>query len=304
MICNPLFLSKDIELEKQVVFEEIGSVHDAPEEYIFDLFQEKIYPDQPMGYPILGDRQSVNSFKKSEIKKFWRNYYCPSNIVLAVAGNVDHQQLTDLAEKYFSFSTSTIAPVMKKAKAARHINFNYREAVNQSHICLGNEAVSYYHQNRYDFMALSSYLGGGLSSRLFQVLREELGYVYSVYSFLDFYKDTGILGFYLGTDLRNTNKAIKRLFQELNSLSEQELSSDTVVLLKEQLKGRFFLSLESTFKRMMRIAKNEIYFNRYIDDNEIVQSIDKICAESLHEISCKFLNPEDFSQVTIKPGRN
>jgi predicted Zn-dependent peptidase len=121
---------------------------------------------------------------------------------------------------------------------------------------------------------------------------------------MDFYKDTGVLGFYLGTDLRNKEKAIDRLFSELDFLIKEALNTDIVDILKEQLKGRFFLSQESTFKRMTRLAKNEIYFGNYIDDNRIVKMINKISPESLYGISRKFLRPECFSKVIISPGKN
>lgn len=304
MICNPLFKNDDIELEKQVVFEEIGSVHDTPEEYIFDLFQEKIYPDQPMGFPILGDHESVRSFNRPAIQRFWKDYYRPANIVLAVAGNVEHNRLTDLAAKFFTFEDPVLFARAEDAKAAHNVDYNCYKAVNQAHICIGNEAVSYYHDNRYDFMALSAYLGGGLSSKLFQVLREELGYVYSVYSFIDFYKDSGIFGFYLGTDLRNRDKAIDRLRSELDGLASQALDNELVAMLKDQLKGRFLLSQESSLKRMTRLAKNEIYYGKYLDDTVVINSINKISSDSLFDVTQKYIRPENFSKVVISPGKN
>ena len=303
MLCNPLFSTQDIELEKQVVLEEMSAVRDTPEEYIFDLFQEKCYPDQPMGFPILGDKETVKAFSQADLYGFWKNYYFPGNLVIAVAGNVDHQSLVEKAGQYFNMNSTFKETEIIAASISKSINYTFRDTINQAHICIGNEAVSYFSDDRFSLMALSAYLGGGLSAKLFQVLREELGYVYSVYSFLDFYRDTGVFGFYMGTDVKNQKKAIKRLFEETEKLVQEGLSTDIVIILHEQLIGRFFLSMESTFKRMSRLAKNELYYKEHIDPDTIIKSIKEITSESIYKAAEKYLKTGDFNQVVIAPGK-
>lgn len=304
MICNPRFAIEDMELEKQVVFEEISAVYDAPEEYIFDVFQEKMFPDQPMGFPILGDRNTINMFNQKSVTDFWNQYYQPKNIILSVAGNVDHKKLISLAEQYFIFEPGPdINPCEKAVSFHKSLSVLDRP-VTQTHICLGNSAVSYYAENRYDFMAISTYLGEGLSSRLFQILREQYGYAYSVYSFLDFYMDTGILGFYVGTDPANKKNALELLFDELDNFSKVMPKEDSIKMIKDQLVGRFLLSMESTYKRMMRLAKNEIYFGRHVDLEKVMQSIEKISAQSVYDTAKTFFDRDQFTTVIISPGKN
>ncbi|MCB9057374.1 MAG: insulinase family protein [Calditrichae bacterium] len=304
MVCNPSFTENDIKLERQVVLEEISAVYDAPEEYIFDLFQEKIFADQPMGYPILGDRESVKKFNRNSVKEFWKEYYQPSNIILSVTGNVDHNTLTDMAEKYFVFDSETSIKSCEKASPLERNFFVLNRPVAQTHICMGNKSASYYDENRYDFMAISTYLGEGLSSRLFQVLREKYGYAYSVYSFLDFYMDTGVLGFYIGTDPSNKNKAMEVLFAEFEKFRARMPEQEVINMIKDQLIGRFLLSLESTYKRMVRLAKNEMYFGKYIDSEAVIHSIEKISAQSVFNAAQTFFDRDKFTTVVITPGKN
>ena len=303
MICNSLFRPDDIEIERQVVLEEIKSVKDTPDEYIFDIFQEKIFPGQPLGFPILGNPENVKSFDRAKLLDFWKKYYQPHNIVISVAGNVQHNSLVEFVKFYFNFSGGADKVEMYPAHAARNVHFKISEPVNQAHICIGNGAVSYYDENRFDLIALNIYLGGGLSSRLFQVLREELGFVYSVYSFLDFYKDTGVIGFYLGTDLKNQDKAINELYKELEKTVSQKLPEIKVNNLKEQIKGSFFLSMESTFKRMERLAKNEIYFNKFISVDELSISIKQINPDSINRTAVKYLNVDNLTSVIMSSGK-
>jgi predicted Zn-dependent peptidase len=299
MICNSLFRKKDIDMEKQVVLEEINAVKDTPDEYIFDIFQEKIFPDQPLGYPILGNPENVKSFNRDKLMAFWKKHYQPQNIVVSVAGNVQQESLLDLVKFYFNFSYIADKVEMSPAKMVQNVHFKIREPLNQAHICIGNSAISYYDENRFDLIALNTYLGGGLSSRLFQVLREELGFVYSVYSFLDFYKDTGVIGFYLGTDLKNHEKAINELYNELTKVGTHKLPDEKVNNLKEQIKGGFFLSMESTFKRMERLAKNEIYFNTFISADDLAMSIDQITPHSINKAAVKYLNVYNLNSLNM-----
>lgn len=304
MICNPLFDPNDIKMEKQVVLEEISSVKDTPEEYVFDIFQEKVFPDQSLGFPILGKAKHIHAIKRDQIISFFDKFYKPDNIIVAVAGNVNHNELVDLVGINFNLSGHSSSAELTAAAAQKNIDYSIHKNLNQSHICIGGHTVSYLDEKRFDLIALNTYLGAGLSSVLFQVLREELGYVYSVYSFLDFYRDTGILGFYLGTDQNNREPAIERLYIELKKLVDTKLKPEQVVIIKEQMKGSFFLSLESTFKRMTRLAKNEIYYKKFISYDELIDSIERISTHSIHDAAEHYLIKENLNCVSIIPGKN
>ena len=302
MLCNSLFRNADIEKEKLVVLEEISSVRDTPDEYIFDVFQEKLFPDQPIGYPILGTQPTVINISRESLLSFWSQYYCPNNIVISAAGNLNHDKLVKLAQRNFQFNSCAKNVTFSIPESAKKLNLEIEEPVNQSHICVGLEALSYLAEDRYNLIAVNAYLGGGMSSKLFQVIRERYGLAYSVYSFVDFYRDTGILSIYLGTDKKNQNKALTILFKEIEKLTINEISTSAVHKIKEQLKGNFLLGLESSNRRMTRLAKNEIYYERQIGLDELVSKINCISQSTLYEISRKIFALDDFNIIKLSPS--
>ena len=302
ILCNSLFRESDIEKEKLVVMEEISAVRDTPDEYIFDLFQENLYPDQPIGFPILGTKETVQQFNHELLKDFWSQYYCPNNVVITAAGNLKHDKLVKLAQKNFQFNSSSRSVLFNTPESAKQIDLEFKEPVNQSHICAGLEALSYLAEERYSLIAVNAYLGGGMSSKLFQVIREKHGLAYSVYSFVDFYRDTGMLSVYLGTDKKNQTKALKILFKEIEKLIKKEISQSSVNKIKEQLKGNFLLGLESSNRRMTRLAKNEIYYGRQIGLDELVLKINSITPSTLHEISRRIFALDNFNIIKLSPS--
>ena len=302
MLCNSLFRDSDIEKEKLVVLEEISAVRDTPDEYIFDLFQENLFPDQPIGYPILGTQETVQKINRNTLTEFWSQYYCSDNIVIAAAGNLRHDKLVKLTQKNFQFSSRANSISFILPESAKKISLEINEPVNQSHICAGLEALSYLAEDRYNLIAVNAFLGGGMSSKLFQVIREKHGLAYSVYSFVDFYRDTGMMSVYLGTDKKNQNKALKILFKEIEKLTKKEINQSTVKKLKEQLKGNFLLGLESSNRRMTRLAKNEIYYGRQIGLDELVSKIDAIYPSTLFNISRKLFALDNFNIIKLSPS--
>ncbi|HHJ52859.1 MAG TPA: insulinase family protein [Caldithrix abyssi] len=302
LVCRPLLREKDVQKEKSVVLEEISTVKDTPDELVFDLFHEKLFPEQSIGFPILGTEETVRSFSQDQIVDFWRRFYCPENMLLSAAGNLKHEQLVRWAESYFTFSNHCQPMKLPPPKAARHVRFEEKEAVNQSHICAGIEGLSYLSDERYQLVALNSYLGGGMSSRLFQVVREKYGLAYSVYSYADFYRDTGVLCFYMGTEKSRHRQAEELLFEEIERVRKKPLSKTTVSRLREQLKGNYLLGLESMHQRMSRMAKNELYYGRQISLDELIhQKIEAITPESLLEIARKIFIIDHFNIVELNP---
>lgn len=301
LICNPLLRERDLIKEKQVVQEEIHAVHDTPEDFIFDLFQEKLFPDQAMGFPILGTEKSVNSLNHDILTNFWQDHYFAQNSVLSVAGNVDHQKLVRLAERHFIFRNQGKPSEVMPPKASFPVKYDLKDPVNQCHICTGVESVSYLADERYPVIALNAYLGSGMSSRLFQVIREKYSLAYSVYSFVDFFIDTGIFGFYLGTDVKKSAKALSILYTELDKLTQTPIKKKTIEKIKNQLAGNLLLGLESTQRRMSRIAKNEIYFQRQYSIEQVTEEIGQINPQNMLETAQKIFNINNFNTVTILP---
>ncbi len=302
LVCRPLLTNEDIQTEKQVVLEEINAVKDTPEDYIFDVFQEELFPGQPLGYPILGTEASVPAFTRETVRAFWKQFYTPANMVLTVAGNLKHNRLVKWAESFFTSASTVSLPEPEPAHPVYHVHKKIKEPVNQCHLCLGTTAVSYLSDERYPLLALSTYLGGGMSSRLFQVIREKHGLAYSVYAYTEFYSDSGIIVFYLGSDENKALKAERLLRRELQRVLEKQISKAAVKRIQTQLIGNLFLNLESTERRMSRLAKNEIFYGRQLSDIELTERIKKINSENILETSQKIFNMDRFNTVSIFPN--
>ncbi len=301
LVCHPLFREKDIEKEKEVVLEEINAVKDTPEEYVYDVFQEKLFPNHPLGYPILGTPESLSAITREDVLEFWQAYYTPQNMVVSAAGHLNHDKLVHLLEKQFKCANEGKIRRLHKPRPAHGVSLEIPESFNQAHILVGIDGVPYAAPQRYEIAALNAYLGGGMSSRLFQVLREHHGLAYTVYSAVDFFKDTGIFSVYVGTDGQKRKKAIDLLLKELRKVTESPIRNSDVKRIQEQLKGSLLLGLENTSHRMSRLAKNEIYFGRQIPISETVRNVDKLTAQKLLDFAKNIFNMEKFNIIQIKP---
>ncbi len=301
MVCNSVFPEKEIQREQFVVLEEIKSVKDTPEDHIFDIFYEKIFPENAIGRPILGREESVNDFKRDTVIDFWNRFYTPGNIVVAASGNFEHQKLLNLVNKYFHFENGENTVTPESPEIEHNKTFVYDQPINQAHLCIGGKAIPYSSDDRIALLILNAYLGGGMSSRLFQNLREKRGLAYSVYSFTEFYSDIGLFGVYLGTDTAKLELATDLIYREFARLRERKLSPGMLRKIKDQLKGNLVLGLESTSRRMSRIAKNELYFGEFVSIDRLIAGIDRVSADDLQRLANKILQPENFISVTLKP---
>lgn len=299
MLCNSLFQPKEIEKEKMVVIEEIKAVKDTPEDYIFDIFQEKLFPNCPMGNPILGTEKTVSDFEKEMILNFFNKFYSCKNTIISAAGNVDHDKFVKLIETYFQLPQTDNKIKSEKINAPALGMFDMQQSINQAHLCMGNTGIPFTSQQRYPLLLLNTYLGGGMSSKLFQKLREKNGLAYSVYSFIEFYKDTGLFGVYIGTDKKKFNKAYKILINELKAVTQKPISANLVTKLKNQLKGNIVIGFENTSRRMSQIAKNEIYLNKYVDINEIIGNIDNVTSEDIFDVAQQIIQTDKFTSVLL-----
>ena len=299
MLCNSIFSEKEIAKEKMVIVEEIKAVKDTPEDYIFDIFQEKLFPNCTLGSPILGTENSISRFNRQELISYWQKFYSSSNTIITAAGNVQHDKLVQLIEKYFNLPETNNNIRSSAVNKSEYNSYEIHQPINQAHLCMGSIGIPYTSKMRYPLLLLNTYLGGGMSSRLFQKLREKNGLAYSVYSFIDFYKDTGLFGVYIGTDEKKFGKAKKLLIQELDAASQKRLSESTLTKLKNQLKGNIVIGFENTSRRMSQLAKNEIYLGKNIDINDIINNIDGVTSEDIFNVAQQIIRTDQFTSVLL-----
>jgi predicted Zn-dependent peptidase len=302
IVCHSVFPEKEIGKEQMVILEEIKSIKDTPEEYIFDIFSEQIFPDQALGWPVIGREQNIIRFNREVTVNFWNRYYNPNEIIIAAAGHLEHQHLVDLIQKYFTLDGKKNRKLGTPATAASSKNYVFNQPVNQAHICLGGKSCSYLSADRLPVQFISTYLGGGMSSCLFQKLREKKGLVYNVYSFIDFFSDIGVLGVYAAADTKKLNTVQQLVLEEINLLCKNSISTKNIKMVKEQLKGSFVLSLESTSSRMSKLAKNELFFGEYISVDTLLQQIDRVSAAEIEQAIQKYVCPSDFVTVILQPA--
>jgi predicted Zn-dependent peptidase len=301
LVNNPLFGAVDIEKEKKVILEEIRDIEDSPGELVHDLFAEAIFNNHPLGRPILGNKQTVMGLTRAKVLRFVGKHYRPGNIIVAASGNLEHDRLIEVTEKHIDKRILPISPNGRKKPKFRPERKIFRRKTNQTHICLGLPTREFTHESRSAMLLLNSILGGGMSSRLFQHLREELGLVYTVYSFLDFFADNGIFGIYLGTDKNNASKTLVAIRHEIERMIGHKLTETEMAGAKEQLKGNLMLGLENTSNRMNRLAKHELLANRHISLDETIASIDSVRPDDVVKIARETFVDQEFSAVTLGP---
>jgi predicted Zn-dependent peptidase len=304
IVLNPAFPIREMQRERNVIFEEINMVEDTPQELILDLYMERFWKGHPLGQPISGTKESVANISRNDVRMFFKKNYNASSIVIAVAGNVRHQKVTRLAERYFGRLEPGI-PVNPgpppKTHAGRHIR---RKAnLEQTHICLGTVSPPVASEERYCSHLLSNILGGGMSSRLFQNIREKRGLVYSIYSMLNLYHDAGSLAIYAGTAPENSSEVVELVLKELGRLKTQLVSSQELKRAKENVKGSVMLSLESSSSRMAHLAQQIIYYGRYYQPEEILEAVERVTAREIRNLANKSFD-SSFLMLTALSSRN
>ena len=304
MVFNARFDENDIAKEKKIVIEEINEVEDNPSDLVHDIFAESIFGKHSLGRPILGTVKSVQGYSPEKIVGFLKKNYQRNRMMIVASGNLEHEVLIELVNKHFPDTNSgdSAANTIKRIKPELHNGlFVANRNTNQSHICIGMPAVTFDHPQRAALLILNSFLGGSMSSRLFQRIREELGMAYTVFSYLDFFEDTSIIGVYLNTEKNQTGQVISEVYKELEKFKTKSLSSVELDSTKEQLKGSLVLGLENTSHRMNRLAKHELLLNKYISIDETIQEIDKVNAADLLDLANQLFNPDKFTITVLGP---
>lgn len=301
MFTNSLFAPDEIEKEKQVVLEEIKCYEDSPDELVHDLFADAVMKGHPLGCPILGAPESISRINRQVIIDYLLQHYTSDNIVFAVAGNVQIDQIIAVVEKSFSKLSGKFIAKLPQLPAFRPDIVLKSKDTEQVNLCVGTRGVSRGHLDRYAVFVLDSILGGSVSSRLFQELREERGLVYVTGSNHSAYKDTGIFTVYAGTSLKNYHEVVGLIKQEIKRFYNEPISDKELNRAKEQLKGNLLLSLESTSNRMSRIAKIELYKEQLLTPEESVAKLEAVTKEDVLRVAGEMFGSEELTISAIGP---
>ncbi|RMH66582.1 MAG: insulinase family protein [Bacteroidetes bacterium] len=302
LVLHAEFPEKEIEKEKGVVLEEMKMYEDTPEEVIFDRFEALIYDGHALGRPIIGFPDTVPSFTRDQLFDYLERQYTPDRTVLAAAGNVRHEDVVALAEVAFRDAdrapgarTHTPVPPYTPAHHTEH------RPIQQAHLVMGTRSYHIHDPRRMTLSVLNTILGGGMSSRLNQNIREKYGYCYSVYSFVNLHSDTGDFGVYMGTDPSKVDRARKLIQRELTRLAETPVSKRMLNQAKNQVKGSVMLGLESLSNRMMRIGRQELFLERYVTLDDVLAEVDAVTAEDVRQVAEDLFHPERLSSVVLLP---
>jgi predicted Zn-dependent peptidase len=290
IVLRPLFDAEEMAKEKKVIFEEINMVEDTPDDLVMELFTEAFWPEHPLGRPILGNKASLESFDRNALAEFFRQVYTPENLVIAAAGHAEHAQVRDLVVRHFGeLGGSSPAVHLAPPTPAAGVVLRSKKELEQVHVCLGTPAHSHSHPDRYASYVLNTVLGGSMSSRLFQNVREKRGLVYSISSGVTAYSDAGHLTVYAGMSLDSVDEVLRLVVAEFEHLAGGELPDAEIRRAKDHLKGSLMLSLENSGSRMSHLARQEIYFRRQFSIDEILASIEAVSVEDVRRVASDIL---------------
>ncbi|NLO21491.1 MAG: insulinase family protein [Syntrophomonadaceae bacterium] len=303
MVFNSRFHSRDFETEKGVVVEEINMNEDAPDDLIHDRFARRLWLDHPMGSPILGTLETVTGFNRDDVYGFYQASYIPSNMVISVAGNVQASAIKDLIEKLLSEQSVAELdfPCSNPNEYTGFLDLMEKDT-EQVQICVGVQGLSYHDDQRYAMNVMNSILGGGMSSRLFQKLREELGLAYSIYSYPSNYSDTGSYSIYIGTGQNKIDQCFEALHQQIQALLNQGISEGELDRTRSLIKSSMYLGLESVMNRMSRLGKAIIMYDKIISPEEAIERVMQVEPEQIQDLAIKLLGDQGISVAAIGPA--
>ena len=301
MMLNSCFREEDIEKEKNVVYEEIMMYEDTPDEIIHDIFTQKVWHGHSLGRAILGTKEMVSGYRKEDILNYYKGFLKPENIVISVAGNFDHERLEEqlniLLEKIIYEPIKK--PVEANGPAFIKVEHSKDKDIEQMHICLGTKGLHQNSEDLYSLMVFNNLLGGGVSSRLFQSVREDMGLAYSIYSYLTIYSDAGLFVIYAGAAPKNAKKIIDEMYKQIQSLNKKEISLEEVKRSKNQLKGNILLGMESVSHRMNRLGRNILTRGRVVTAEEVIDNISKVTLDDIYKLDKYLTDLDNYSLVTI-----
>ncbi|HKW56003.1 MAG TPA: pitrilysin family protein [Candidatus Acidoferrum sp.] len=302
LVLRPKFDSQDVKKERQVVLEEIKMDLDNPEYLLHDLFTRGFWPEHPLGRPILGTPETVGSFNRNHLSDRFRDWFAPDHLVITAAGNITDEKVMELVEREFGELRPArtleehTAPVTQAP-----IRLETKRDLEQVHVCIGVPALPLAHEARFAAAVLNNLLGGGMSSRLFQNIREKEGLAYAVFSELTPYSDAGMFTVYAGTAKETIGQVIDLTIKEFREMKESLVSEEELTRAKNHLKGSLMLSLESTSSRMSNLARQELYFGRFYSLDEILASIDLVTRDAVQSLARDFFHAEQIAVTVLGP---
>ena len=302
MIQRPAFAPDDIGREQSVILEEIKMVEDTPDDLVHEVFAQKAWPQHPLGRPILGSADTVSSFGQSGLREYFGRTYVAPNLLIAAAGNLEHTRVRDLLSKTFAEvpagvpAAETVAPAVSSGVAYR------QKDIEQSHVCLGMPAYHQAHQDRHALHVANTILGGSMSSRLFQHIREDRGLAYAVFSSLSAYSDAGMMTVYAGCANERVSEVVGLSLAELRVLRDQPVPEVELRRAKDHLKGSLMLNLESTSSRMSHLARQHIVFGRHFTLDEMLRSIEQVTAADVQRVAEDLFQEAGLVATVVGPG--
>jgi predicted Zn-dependent peptidase len=306
LVRRPVLRDADLQLERNVILEEINTVLDTPDDLVFDLSAEALWPEHPYGYSILGTRETVSALSASHLKRLHGRAYVPRNCVIAAAGNLEHPQLLDLLGQLGWFEGSlqdgdpppapAIHPAVRGAEVRRE------KDTAQTHIVFATDTVPYADRRKYPVLVLANVFGGGMSSRLFQRVREELGLAYAIYAYTSFYQHRGVVGVYVGTQPATAEQAARAIREEYAKLAREGLRSAALADAKRQTQGQLMLSLEGPAARMYRLAGAELSGEPYRSLDQMVAEVESLTEDEIAAVASEFFAPERQTTTWLGPS--
>jgi len=298
---NSVFDPTEIERERPVILQEIGMSEDNPEDYLQTLAGRAVWGDTPLGRSILGTRENVSGFTSQDVRHFFKRLYQPERILISAAGNLDHHQFVDLIREGFEKIGPGNGFPERTAPPIRSVTGIFHRDLEQEHLCINTPGIAISDPRRFAFSVLNTILGGNMSSRLFQEIREQRGLAYSVYSFASSYMDNGLFGLYAGVSPENTELTLNLMLQQLDRLQAEPVGPDALADAKEFIKGNLLLAAESNDNQMVRLAQNEINFGKYIPVSDVVAQIDAVKAADIQILAKVLFGNRRYSLTLLGP---
>jgi predicted Zn-dependent peptidase len=302
IVLRPAFPVEEIEREKKVILEEIKMVEDTPDDLVHELFTQHFWEGHPLGRPILGSKETVESLTWDSLSDYFRGAYVAPNMIISAAGNLDHGQLRDLVSRAFqSVSTNGETFSQQAPKVVPQVITRTKE-LEQSHVCLGTDSYPQSHEDRYVSYILNTILGGSMSSRLFQNVREKRGLAYSVFSGLSAYRDAGNITIYAGCSNEAVGEVIDLCVEELRQLKREPVPESELRRAQDHLKGSLMLSLENTASRMSHLARQEIYFDRHFGLDETLAGVQRVTVDDVRRVASDLFSNGSLAATVLGPS--
>jgi predicted Zn-dependent peptidase len=292
MVLDPKFADDEIDREKSVILEEIRMTQDNPEDLVHELFTQNFWSPHALGKPILGTPETVSAFTRDTLRIWFKQKYAPNNMVITAAGHLTHAQLVDLVSERFAKGASAGEDAAEATpQPASHVTLRTKHELEQVHICLGVPALPMTDRRRFGVAVLNNVLGGGMSSRLFQNIRERQGLAYAIFSELNSYRDAGALSVYAGTSLDTASQLVRSVLDEFRRLRDEPLSAPELRRAKDHLKGATLLALEGSGQRMNSLARYHMYFKRHFTAQDLIALLESVTVEDVQQLAREFFQP-------------